>query len=171
MATRPCTTACSPLVGWVKIALATHRGVPGHLPAVTDIACDLSQSGSRLHIELSRFRQIDSVSVDYFGGSSMHKLAGAMLAVVVSGTAYAHPGGLDKQGCHRDKKNGGYHCHRPPSTDVDRAPQDSSPKPLVSSSSYPNCAAARAAGAAPIRRGEPGYGKHLDRDGDGVACE
>lgn len=36
---------------------------------------------------------------------------------------------------------------------------------------YPNCAAARAAGAAPIYRGEPGYSSKLDRDGDGVACE
>lgn len=36
---------------------------------------------------------------------------------------------------------------------------------------YPNCAAARAAGAAPIRRGEPGYRPALDRDNDGVACE
>ncbi|WP_420706973.1 excalibur calcium-binding domain-containing protein [Streptomyces sp. NRRL F-2664] len=37
--------------------------------------------------------------------------------------------------------------------------------------SYANCAAVRAAGAAPIRRGDPGYGRHLDRDGDGIACE
>ena len=36
---------------------------------------------------------------------------------------------------------------------------------------YENCDAARAAGAAPVRRGDPGYGPHLDRDGDGVACE
>ncbi|MEU2430459.1 excalibur calcium-binding domain-containing protein [Streptomyces sp. NPDC007861] len=36
---------------------------------------------------------------------------------------------------------------------------------------YENCAAARAAGAAPVRLGDPGYGRHLDRDGDGVACE
>lgn len=36
---------------------------------------------------------------------------------------------------------------------------------------YKNCTAVRAAGAAPIHRGDPGYGKHLDRDGDGVACE
>ncbi|MGW0315497.1 excalibur calcium-binding domain-containing protein [Streptomyces flavidovirens] len=39
------------------------------------------------------------------------------------------------------------------------------------SASYANCAAVRAAGAAPIRVGDPGYGRHLDRDGDGVACE
>ncbi|WP_394234062.1 excalibur calcium-binding domain-containing protein [Niallia oryzisoli] len=36
---------------------------------------------------------------------------------------------------------------------------------------YKNCDAARAAGAAPIRMGEPGYGKHLDRDGDGIGCD
>ncbi|MFI6417032.1 excalibur calcium-binding domain-containing protein [Streptomyces sp. NPDC050842] len=36
---------------------------------------------------------------------------------------------------------------------------------------YRNCTAVRAAGADPIRVGEPGYGRHLDRDGDGVACE
>ncbi|WP_110241004.1 excalibur calcium-binding domain-containing protein [Nocardioides gilvus] len=36
---------------------------------------------------------------------------------------------------------------------------------------YQNCTAARDAGAAPVRAGEPGYGRHLDRDGDGVGCE
>ena len=36
---------------------------------------------------------------------------------------------------------------------------------------YRNCRAARAAGAAPVRDGDPGYAPHLDRDGDGVGCE
>ncbi|MGZ4573213.1 MAG: excalibur calcium-binding domain-containing protein, partial [Blastococcus sp.] len=36
---------------------------------------------------------------------------------------------------------------------------------------YANCAAARAAGVAPLHRGEPGYSSKLDRDGDGIACE
>lgn len=36
---------------------------------------------------------------------------------------------------------------------------------------YKNCTAVRAAGADPIHMGEPGYSKHLDRDGDGVGCE
>ncbi|MEV0674138.1 excalibur calcium-binding domain-containing protein [Mycobacterium sp. NPDC050441] len=36
---------------------------------------------------------------------------------------------------------------------------------------YPNCAAARAAGAAPLYAGQPGYSSKLDRDGDGIACE
>jgi len=36
---------------------------------------------------------------------------------------------------------------------------------------YANCTAARAAGAAPLYRGAPGYRSALDRDGDGIACE
>ncbi|WP_240941264.1 excalibur calcium-binding domain-containing protein [Paenibacillus sp. HB172176] len=36
---------------------------------------------------------------------------------------------------------------------------------------YANCAAVRAAGAAPLYRGDPGYSAKLDRDGDGIACE
>ncbi|WP_429277889.1 excalibur calcium-binding domain-containing protein [Novosphingobium gossypii] len=34
-----------------------------------------------------------------------------------------------------------------------------------------SCAQARAAGAAPIHRGEPKYNPVLDGDGDGIACE
>lgn len=66
--------------------------------------------------------------------------------------------------------------------DVKPAPQ---PQPLVpqpqpepnpapqppAAAYYPNCAAAKAAGAAPLHRGEPGYRAGLDRDNDGVACE
>lgn len=48
------------------------------------------------------------------------------------------------------------------------APIETAPPVHVS---YANCAAVRAAGAAPIHRGDPGYGSHLDRDGDGVGCE
>lgn len=36
---------------------------------------------------------------------------------------------------------------------------------------YRNCSAARAAGAAPVYRGDPGYRPQLDRDGDGIGCE
>jgi hypothetical protein len=36
---------------------------------------------------------------------------------------------------------------------------------------YKNCTAARAAGAAPLHIGEPGYRSALDGDKDGIACE
>lgn len=39
------------------------------------------------------------------------------------------------------------------------------------SADYPNCAAARAAGAAPMHAGQPGYRPGLDRDKDGIACD
>lgn len=45
------------------------------------------------------------------------------------------------------------------------------PAPQSASAYFSNCDEARAAGAAPVRVGDPGYGRHLDRDGDGVGCE
>ena len=36
---------------------------------------------------------------------------------------------------------------------------------------YRNCAEAKAAGAAPLYQGDPGYRSALDRDHDGIACE
>ena len=45
------------------------------------------------------------------------------------------------------------------------------PVPTTARVYYANCTAARTAGAAPVRAGQPGYGSHLDRDGDGVGCE
>lgn len=77
----------------------------------------------------------------------------------------AHSGGLTADGCHNDRKNGGRHCHRGGAASAPKSQN------VRGSAYYPNCAAARAAGAAPIRVGEPGYASHLDRDGDGVACE
>lgn len=48
------------------------------------------------------------------------------------------------------------------------APQ---PTPPPIDVSFKNCQQVRAAGRAPIHAGQPGYGRHLDRDGDGIACE
>lgn len=50
-----------------------------------------------------------------------------------------------------------------------KATKKATPKPRAVY--YKSCAAAKAAGAAPLRRGDPGYRSGLDRDGDGVACE
>jgi uncharacterized protein (DUF3084 family) len=51
------------------------------------------------------------------------------------------------------------------------APVAPAPSAPNTSAYYQNCTAARAAGAAPVRAGDPGYGRHLDRDGDGIGCE
>jgi hypothetical protein len=49
------------------------------------------------------------------------------------------------------------------------APAPAAPAPATVY--YANCAAARAAGAAPLRAGQPGYREKMDGDRDGVACE
>jgi hypothetical protein len=89
------------------------------------------------------------------------------LSMALTSEVSAHGGRLNASGCHNDNKNGGYHCHRssssPPRASTTRRPGDSV--------HYKNCNAARDAGAAPVKRGEPGYGSHLDRDGDGIGCE
>lgn len=111
------------------------------------------------------------------------KLISLLLLVLpgVAGNAWAHGGGLNKDGCHNDRKNGGYHCHRASSPEpIERSYQpanqlapSSYAAPVGSSRgrTFANCSEARSAGAAPVRRGEPGYGPHLDRDNDGIGCE
>jgi hypothetical protein len=51
------------------------------------------------------------------------------------------------------------------------APVDGAAEPSTPVQPYANCAAARAAGAAPLHRGDPGWSDSMDGDGDGVACE
>lgn len=108
--------------------------------------------------------------------------------LLIAAQAGAHGGGLNAAGCHHDRKRGDYHCHRGAGSS-DRNAYSAEPAaapraqrqglaPLRGSSAsdsgmayYRNCAAARAAGAAPVRRGDPGYAPHLDRDNDGKGCE
>ena len=93
------------------------------------------------------------------------------LAAAVAGPVAAHPGGLAADGCHNDRRNGGRHCH---GGGARLSPARRSMNLLSSPggrAAFANCTAARLAGAAPVRRGDPGYGAHLDRDNDGVGCE
>lgn len=101
-----------------------------------------------------------------------------LMSMVLCGAAHAHGGRLNAEGCHNNRKTGDYHCHRAAYQAPEPAPSYRSANHLVPASDrtartqpFANCAQARAAGAAPVRRGEPGYGPHLDRDGDGIGCE
>jgi hypothetical protein len=111
----------------------------------------------------------------------------ALIRLCCATQAGAHGGGLNAEGCHHDRKRGGYHCHRGPAAGAAPLMPDAAQRPRRSQSAqglapsalaagsgaayYRNCSAARAAGAAPVRRGDPDYGPHLDRDGDGKGCE
>ena len=57
-----------------------------------------------------------------------------------------------------------------PAPAASAAPAPAAP-PASTAVYYANCAAARAAGAAPLRAGQPGYREQMDGDRDGVACE
>ncbi|MEV8338658.1 excalibur calcium-binding domain-containing protein [Leucobacter sp. NPDC077196] len=54
---------------------------------------------------------------------------------------------------------------------VDTPVAEEVPPPTAAATYYENCSAVRAAGASPLFASSPGYASHLDRDGDGVACE
>ncbi|WP_317633203.1 excalibur calcium-binding domain-containing protein [Xanthomonas sp. AM6] len=100
----------------------------------------------------------------------------ALIILLAPASAFAHPGGLNAEGCHNNRKTGDYHCHHGGGASGSRisAPQQSFVAPASSGGrprSFANCSEARAAGAAPVRRGDPGYDSKLDRDNDGVGCE
>lgn len=97
----------------------------------------------------------------------MKKLDIVLMAAILAipAVAGAHPGGLNSEGCHN-------HCHRAGNGSRGSTPnRPQQAVPRGTEHAYANCAAARAAGAAPVRRGDPGYGRHLDRDNDGIGCE
>lgn len=92
-------------------------------------------------------------------------VAGLAMMIFAPQPVDAHPGGLAADGCHNDRKNGGRHCHG------SAPPKRTGKAARTGTVTYRNCAEARAAGAAPVRRGDPGYAPHLDRDNDGIGCE
>ena len=100
----------------------------------------------------------------------------AMAVACVPSFALAHGGGTNADGCHTNRKTGDYHCHGAKrSAPAYQAPPANSlhgAQPARGGDVYyANCTEAREAGAAPVRRGDPGYASHLDRDNDGVGCE
>ena len=58
-----------------------------------------------------------------------------------------------------------------PTADGEPAAPVSPGGPPPEEASYADCDAVRAAGAAPIRRGDPGWRDRFDRDGDGTGCD
>lgn len=60
-----------------------------------------------------------------------------LCAAGLQGSVYAHGGGLNAEGCHNERKTGGYHCHRapavaprsPPSNAAGLSAQPASPAP------------------------------------------
>jgi len=58
--------------------------------------------------------------------------------IIISPNAWGHGGGLNAQGCHNNRKTGGYHCHRksytPPKSNLSNANQLSRQSPRYDNS-------------------------------------
>lgn len=94
-----------------------------------------------------------------------------ILLLMQGNLAFPHSGGLNRDGCHNNRRTGDYHCHRGNVPRSSQQQQSQALPGLRKVGEFRNCAEARDAGGAPVYRGQPGYGPHLDRDGDGVGCE
>jgi hypothetical protein len=97
----------------------------------------------------------------------------ASLAFAFPTVTPAHPGGLDVNGCHHNRRTGDYHCHRAPRAIPPSAPSSRSNEP---SDSARACGSKRYCGQMTscdeamfyfLRCGVT----RLDGDGDGVPCE
>jgi micrococcal nuclease len=108
----------------------------------------------------------------------------AGLSLIQQGHAIARYDSRDGYGLHTreadyiaaDAASPDYTCPPPPPpppplppTDAPR--RDRTPDTAPANPHYANCDAVRAAGAAPIHPGDPGWQQKFDRDKDGVGCE
>lgn len=137
-------------------------------------------------VELDRFDRM----LRYVDVPSSHglldfgvEMVGADHTGIYAGHNDASPSYLDLL---RDADHGGRNCDagaaiapraavaapvRPTPKTATKTKAATPPSKASSGGSFSSCAAARAAGAAPVHRGEAGYSSRLDRDGDGVGCE
>lgn len=46
-----------------------------------------------------------------------------LTVLFISTASWSHGGGLNKDGCHNERKTGGYHCHRSPAPNTQSIPQ------------------------------------------------
>jgi hypothetical protein len=95
-------------------------------------------------------------------------------AAAADAGAFNIPAGAPGYSPALDRDNDGIACEKSAASvpaPVEQPAQPAQPVQPAPSVYYANCSAARAAGAAPVYVGQPGYASHLDRDGDGVGCE
>ena len=100
------------------------------------------------------------------------------IGVLLAGSGYIllQMGGIDGILTKLDRSDGTverrYNTGTDPWSIPDPATEELKAQQAIQSSRFfKNCDAARRAGVAPIRIGEPGYRDILDGDGDGIACE
>ena len=115
--------------------------------------------------KVQRPDRVFPIEAAILGVLQIFAIVGLVMMLFAPQPVDAHPSGLAADGCHNDRKNGGRHCHQ-------GSKAGETTKPARSGDVYyVNCTAARNAGAAPVRRGEPVYVCPLDRANDEIDCE
>ena len=118
-----------------------------------------------------------------------------LLIVVFALNTISHPGRTNSAGCHTNRKTGEYHCHGKTSSISSSSKSGSRTTKKKSTSSkkvtttkktnskikgtgavseelyFKDCDEAKKRGYWNIKRGQSGYRKELDPDGNGIACE
>ncbi|KAB1909757.1 excalibur calcium-binding domain-containing protein [Micromonospora tulbaghiae] len=116
--------------------------------------------------------------------------SGALLGIAMTGCSTSEPSGSPEKAVAQEVPTVAAPTTAAPSPEVSTVSPEPSPSPTTAAPTtakpaskpkprkttapavyYKNCDAVRAAGKAPLRRGEPGYRTGLDRDLDGEACE
>ncbi|OAA28235.1 PASTA domain-containing protein [Frankia sp. EI5c] len=183
--------------GAVEAASSPTAG-SGQVQVPDVLGLDLNEAKDRLGPDLDaksvdatgrdRMQIIDSnwqvVQQDPTGGSAVPKGTTVTLHVVKEGesvsptaspTATATPSGAPPVPQVADSQPPPAPAPAPTTRPADPLPPADNPPPANDNPPadpyYANCDAVRAAGAAPLHRGEPGYRSRLDRDGDGTACD
>ncbi|MBC7374029.1 MAG: protein kinase [Frankiales bacterium] len=98
-------------------------------------------------------------------GLVLSSVAGVL---VLGGSAAVFAGQRDSAPGLREADSG------PPPSAAPAAPSSQAPPTVTKAPAevtYSDCEAVRVAGKVPLRRGEPGYSRALDTNGDGIACE
>ena len=116
-------------------------------------------NGQQQRVENQRKRQIDHGEIAPCGIANVPLYAGVVLIPV----ALPGDGAADNAAAAAEQAR--------QATAAQQAQQQQAFVTQPQQGSYRNCSEARAAGAAPLYRGQPGYSARLDRDGDGIACE
>lgn len=88
---------------------------------------------------------------------------------------FAHGGGLNADGCHNERRTGGYHCHRPQTRTRPVATPRPAPRPTAAAGTYLRCEAVPTRHLRLDTQGRVAVRRHLvptqpDSDRDGFAC-
>lgn len=157
-----------------KLAAITTGKIVSCLPKQTDQDGQMVGLCSVGETELNKWMVVQGLALPSFEDSGMRYKQDQQQAIKLK--RGLHSGSYQLPWEYRTKKDAPYIVAKIPvkTPKPHKTPEYRPPSPNPSLNKvkvFRNCSEARAAGAAPIKIGQPGYSRRLDRDGDGIGCE